>query len=85
MNKLSKYWWIALLKGIILMILSIFIFRHPVGALVGVAIYIGVSLLLNGIIQTIVSIAGKDSVPNWDWRLGGIVYVFAAFGLKKNS
>ena len=85
MNKLSKYWWIALLKGIILIILAIFVFRHPVGALVGVAIFIGISLLLTGIIQTIASIAGKNVTPNWGWGLaGGLFDVFFAIVFLSN-
>ena len=85
MNTLSKYWWVSLLKGIILIILAIFVFRHPVGALVGIAIYIGVSLLLTGIIQTIVSVAGKDSVPNWGWGLaGGLFDIFFAIVFLSN-
>ena len=85
MNTLSKHWWVALLKGIILIILAIFVFRHPVGALVGIAIYIGVSLLLTGIIQTIVSVAGEDSVPNWGWGLaGGLFDIFFAIVFLSN-
>ena len=85
MKTLSKYWWIALLKGIILIILAIFVFRHPIGALVGVAVYIGVSLLLTGITQTLVSIAGKDAVPNWGWGLaGGLFDIFFSIFFLSN-
>ncbi|MGB5652773.1 MAG: DUF308 domain-containing protein, partial [Robiginitalea sp.] len=64
MKTLQKLWWFTLLRGIILVILAFFVFRHPVNALMGVAIYIGISLLITGILQTGASIGFRDSFPN---------------------
>lgn len=85
MNTITKNWWIALVKGIILIILAILVFRHPADALVGVAIFIGISLLLTGIIQTIVSVSSKELVEGWGWGLaGGLFDIFFAIIFLSN-
>jgi len=85
MKTLHKLWWFTLLRGIILLILAFFVFRHPVNALIGVAIYIGISLLITGILQTGVSIGFKDLFPNWGWILaGGLLDIVFGFVLLSN-
>ncbi|WP_296705111.1 DUF308 domain-containing protein, partial [Algoriphagus sp.] len=75
----------ALLRGIILTILAIYIFQNPVSALVGIAIYISISLLFTGITQIIVSLAAKDTIENWGWGLaGGIIDILFAGVLLSN-
>lgn len=82
---IKKYWWLALLRGIVLTILAIYIFQHPLSALVGIAIYISISLLFTGISQIIVSLASKDTVEDWGWGLaGGIVDIIFAIVLLSN-
>ena len=85
MNSLTKNWWITLVKGIILIILAILVLRHPADALMGVAIFIGISLLLTGIIQTIVSVSSKEVVQGWGWGLaGGLFDIFFAIIFLSN-
>ena len=85
MKTLQKLWWFTLLRGIILLILAIFVFRHPVNALIGVAIYIGISLLITGILQIGASIGFKDTFPNWGWILaGGLLDIVFGFVLLSN-
>ena len=85
MKTLQKLWWFTLLRGIILLILAFFVFRHPANALMGVAIYIGISLLITGILQTGASIGFKDLFPNWGWVLaGGLLDIVFAFVLLSN-
>ena len=85
MNTFSKYWWLALIKGILLILLAFFVFRHPVNALVGVAIYIGITLMLTGIVEIIGFIATKDIVPKWGWGLvGGIMDLIFGIILLSN-
>ncbi len=85
MKTLQKLWWFTLLRGIILLILAFFVFRHPANALMGVAIYIGISLLITGILQTGASIGFKDLFPNWGWVLaGGLLDMVFAFVLLSN-
>jgi uncharacterized membrane protein HdeD (DUF308 family) len=85
MNYLKKLWWITLIRGIILVLLAFFVFRHPVNALIGVAIYIGISLLVTGLIQTGVSIGFRNTFPNWGWILaGGLIDIVFGFALLSN-
>jgi len=85
MKTLQKLWWLTLLRGVILVLLALFVFRHPVNALIGVAIYIGVSLLLTGMLQTGFSISLRDTFPNWGWVLaGGLLDIVFGFVLLSN-
>jgi uncharacterized membrane protein HdeD (DUF308 family) len=85
MNFLNKLWWVTLLKGIVLVLLAFFVFRHPVNALIGVAIYIGIGLLITGILQTGVSFGLKNTSPNWGWLLaGGLIDIIFGFVLLSN-
>ena len=85
MKTLQKLWWYTLLRGIILVLLAFFVFRHPVNAILGVAVYVGVSLLLTGIVQTGASFASKGVIPNWGWALaGGLIDILFGFVLLSN-
>ena len=85
MNSLNKLWWVTMLRGIVFVLLAFFIFRHPVNALIGVAIYIGIVLLITGILQTAVSVGVKDTLPNWGWVLaGGLIDIVFGFVLLSN-
>ena len=74
----QKNWWLGLLRGIILLILSFYIFQHPVSALISVAVYIGLSLLFTGVVQILLSFASRGAVENWGWGvvLGIVDIVF---------
>ena len=69
-----KFWWLVLIKGIILIVLSFFVFGHPVSALLGLTLYIGISLLVTGVVLVIASIANSKNDADWGWKLaeGGI-------------
>lgn len=74
-----------LLKGIVLVVLSFFVFRHPVGTLVGLAVYIGVALLFTGISLIIATLLVRKDDENWGWQLAeGIFDVIFAFVLLSN-
>ena len=54
-------------------------------AILGIAVYIGVSLLLTGIIQTGASFASRAALPNWGWALaGGLIDILFGFVLLSN-
>jgi uncharacterized membrane protein HdeD (DUF308 family) len=85
MKTLQKTWWPTLLKGIVLLILAFMVFRHPASALIGVATYIGISLLVTGILLTGVSIGYRDSIPNRGAILaGGLLDIVFGFVLLSN-
>ena len=78
MKDALKYWWVFLLKGIILILLSFYIFQHPVGTLVGLTLYIGIATLITGIFLIFASLSGPKE-EGWGWRLAwGIMDVIFA-------
>ena len=85
MKEALKYWWLVLIKGIILVVLSFFIFGHPVSALVGLAVYIGISLLLTGVLLVVTGLSNRKTDDQWGWKLTeGIVDILFAFILLSN-
>ena len=75
-----KNWWMLLIKGIILIILSILVFRYPGGALLGLALYIGFAFLFAGIVLVILAISYRNQLKGWGWRLAeGMLDIF--FGI----
>ena len=49
-NQLTKNWYMPLVKGVIMILLAILIFIAPEGALLAWAFYIGIGLLIAGIV-----------------------------------
>ena len=85
MKTLNKLWWLTLLRGIVLIVLAFSVFMHPISALIGIAIYIGISLLITGITQTILSLASRNSNDSWKWGLaGGLIEILFAIILLSN-
>ena len=85
MRNQTKYWWLTLLKGIVLIALAFFTFNHPTGALVGLALYIGIALMVTGFSITFAAISNHDSDDQWGWRLTeGIIDVLLASILLSN-
>lgn len=85
MKETIKNWWLVLIKGIILVILAIFVFRHPVSALVGLALYVGISLVATGIFLVIAALSFRKASDNWGWRLAeGLMDILFGFVLLSN-
>ena len=79
-STLLKNWWTLLVKGIILIVLSILVFSKPAEAILGLAIFIGIGFLLSGILHTISALAFRKEIKRWGWYLAeGLVDLF--FGI----
>ena len=48
-----RKWWVSLIQGIILIILSIYIFNNPLDALKGISVWIGILILFTGLVGII--------------------------------
>ncbi|RLD83490.1 MAG: HdeD family acid-resistance protein, partial [Bacteroidetes bacterium] len=69
-----------LIKGIILVILSILVFMNPEGAILGLALYIGIALLFAGFVLVISAISYSSQIKGWGWRLAeGLLDIFVGF------
>ena len=74
-----------LLKGIILIILSILVFMHPGGAILGLALYIGIAFLFAGFVILFSAISFRKQIKGWGWRFAeGLVDIFFGFILISN-
>jgi uncharacterized membrane protein HdeD (DUF308 family) len=56
---LLRKWWVLLVQGLILIILSIYIFNNPLDVLKGISLWIGILILITGLIG-ILSWVGGD-------------------------
>ena len=85
MKEALKHWRLILIKGIILVILSIIIFRHPVGTLLGLTLYIGIALMLTGLMLIVSALTNRKADDHWGLKLTeGIFDVLFAFILLSN-
>ena len=50
---LFRKWWVVLLQGILLIILSIYIFQNPVAVLTGISFWFGLVVLATGLLGII--------------------------------
>ena len=85
MKEALKHWRLILIKGIVLVILSFIIFSHPIGALVGLTLYIGVALMFTGILLIVSALSNRKADDQWRRKLTeGIFDVLFAFILLSN-
>ncbi len=69
MKRRNKNWWLLLVKGIIFIALAFIAFMQPAGALLGIAVYIAITALLNGIIEISSAIVSRKTDDNFGWHL----------------
>jgi len=50
LHTMLKKWWVILIQGILLFILGIFIFNNPAEVLAGISLWIGILLMVTGVI-----------------------------------
>jgi uncharacterized membrane protein HdeD (DUF308 family) len=70
-------WWIAMIQGITLIILSIYVFNNPLTALKGISVWIGVLIFFTGIVGIISWLFADRSAREFSgliWSL--ITFVF---------
>ena len=48
-----RKWWVGLIQGIMLIILSIYVFNNPLNALQGISVWIGILILFTGLVGII--------------------------------
>lgn len=79
MNNINnKKWGFELLKGLIALVIAIFIFTEPAGALVAIATYLGILAIIAGAVIIIVALARKNEF--WQiWVAEG--FINAVIGL----
>lgn len=72
-----RKWWVSLIQGIILIILSIYIFNNPLDALKGISVWIGILILFTGLAGIISWVAADRDKRGYSailWSLLTIVF-----------
>jgi len=64
---ISKKWYLILIKGIIMILLSILIFMSPANALLTYATLIGVGFAVSAVIRIVQGISAKQANESWAW------------------
>jgi len=79
-NQITGNWYIFLIKGIILIILSIFVFVYPEDTLRTGVVILGVFLFINGMFLFIRGINMKKGDHNWNLLMAeGLAYLISGF------
>ncbi len=79
-NQKSQYWYLTLIKGIVMTLLAILLFTSPEGSLLAFTLYIGLGFIITGIAITIQGISAKSVLNNWGWVVfGGIMDIFLGY------
>lgn len=79
-DQIAKNWYLVLIKGIIMVLLALLVLTSPAGTLLTYVVWIGIGVIINGIMQIVQGIASKDAHHNWGWVVfGGAIDIF--FGL----
>ena len=64
-----KHWYLPVISGIILILISLWTFRNPAESYLGLSILFSISFLLAGTIEVIFSIVNRKQIDNWGWSL----------------
>lgn len=72
----QRYWWLVVLQGIAVIILSIYLFLRPSGTVFLISIFLGLYLVFNGVVDILFAFLGKH-VPDRSWSfLKGVLSAF---------
>ena len=71
-----KKWWVGMIQGIVLIILSIYIFNNPLNAMKGLSIWIGLLILFTGLVGIFSWIAADRDKRNTSLLWSFLTIVF---------
>lgn len=81
-----RKWWLILIQGILLIVLSIYIFNNPVTVLAGLSLWFGLLVLVAGIIGIIAWVsANKTGKENMSLLWSTITAIFGIWLLMNMS
>lgn len=74
-----------LIKGIIMILLAILMLSSPAAAILTYVIWIGLGLIITGVVRIVEGIQAKGTLDNWGWILfEGIMDILIGFILMAN-
>ena len=79
-KQISKNWYMALIKGIIMVLLAVLMFMSPADTLLAYVLYIGIGFIISGIVLIVQGISVKDALDNWGWIVfEGLMDIFLGY------
>ena len=72
--KKSTYWWIPLLFGVAFILIGYWILRSPEESFEKLTRFIGVIILISGLIQLYFTIRNHRGNPGWGFQLAGDIF-----------
>ena len=83
LNTILRKWWLILLQGILMIVLSYFIFDNPAAVLAGISLWFGIIVIMIGI----TGIAGWMVTPSSGRETFSLIWsvLTALFGLLMQS
>jgi uncharacterized membrane protein HdeD (DUF308 family) len=79
-KQITEKWYMFLIKGIIMVILAVFVFFNPEDTLKAVAFYLGIGFFIAGIILVISGITERKAEKTWSYNLiEGIAILILGF------
>jgi uncharacterized membrane protein HdeD (DUF308 family) len=91
MNKTSKIkissasFWIALLKGIILVIFGIWLLKSPMESLAKLSLIFGIIIIIGGLLEVGLAFNNRNTNKSWEWTLtSGILDILLGAFLVAN-
>ncbi len=84
LQQIFRKWWVILLQGILLIILSIYIFNNPVEVLAGISLWVGLLALATGAIGIIAWLVADKSDKEGMSLLWSIVTLLFGLLMLKN-
>lgn len=70
----STYWWISLLKGVLLIVFGIWMLKAPKESFIALNFIFGLIILLSGMLEIVISINNRNNLKEWGWHLfAGII------------
>ncbi len=75
---LSSIWWLVLLRGILILLMGIFLISRPLPTLMVLVMFLGFYWFFDGILTIVEAIRGRKSHKDWGWGMFvGIITVLA--------
>lgn len=74
----AKYWWVVLVRGVLLVTLGVMAFAWPGPTALAIAVLFGAFLLVDGVMEIAEGIAERRTSSSWGWLVAqGVLAVIA--------
>jgi uncharacterized membrane protein HdeD (DUF308 family) len=78
-EQISKYWYLTLIKGIIMVLLAVLLFTSPAETILAYIMWIGIGFIIAGIVIIVQGISAKGE-QGWGWIVfGGVMDIFLGY------